>query len=74
VHDEHSYEEDDVYEERERAVRHWRANGASMAEAEQLWEDFWSDPSRSDPDQERFDDPTIDDRLKKFGGLPPRDE
>lgn len=69
MHDSHKLDEDnDDY--RTQVIKHWVAHGSNIGDAEQLWADMTDDPNHSDPDLVTSADPTIDDRISQYGGLP----
>ncbi len=46
-------------------ITRWGQNGMSQSDAEQLYSYMVNDPAYSAPDAVTFEDPSINDRLKK---------
>lgn len=53
----------------ERQIEHWVGNGVSYEDAEQLVADIKEDPFCCDPDMDVAYDPTIDERIREYGGM-----
>ncbi|WP_413284207.1 hypothetical protein [Vibrio sp. MA40-2] len=51
--------------DQQKTITQWIKNGTSADDAEQLYSDMVNDPAYSDPDAVTFEDPSINDRLKR---------
>ncbi|MGP2657949.1 hypothetical protein ACOJTA_13015 [Malaciobacter sp. WC5094] len=69
ANDDFKYDNSEKEEWEERNKSHWVKNGLNEYEADQLIEDINNDANSGDPDAETFADPSIQDKVNKYGGF-----